>query len=113
MSTVLAHTGFMTARHARNLIRQPWYVAFTLFIPVVYLVLFSQLFESVSQLPGFGTDYITFLTPGIAVMTAAFSAGWSGMGSTRTSTGAYWTGSWSPRPAGPRWSPGGWCRWGW
>lgn len=80
MSTVLAHTGFMTARHARNLIRQPWYVAFTLFIPVVYLVLFSQLFESVSRLPGFGTDYITFLTPGIAVMTAAFSAGWSGMG---------------------------------
>jgi ABC-2 type transport system permease protein len=43
-------------------------------------VLFSQLFESVSRLPGFGTDYITFLTPGIAVMTAAFSAGWSGMG---------------------------------
>jgi ABC-2 type transport system permease protein len=70
----------MTARHVRNLIRQPWYMAFTLFIPVVYLVLFSQLFESVSRLPGFGTDYITFLTPGIAVMTAAFSAGWSGMG---------------------------------
>jgi ABC-2 type transport system permease protein len=80
MSAVLAHTGYMTARHVRNLIRQPWYMAFTLFIPVVYLVLFSQLFESVSRLPGFGTDYITFLTPGIAVMTAAFSAGWSGMG---------------------------------
>jgi ABC-2 type transport system permease protein len=81
MSAVLAHTRYMTARHVRNLARQPWYVAFTLFTPVMYLVLFGQLFKSVAELPGFGTtDYITFLTPGIAVMTAVFSAGWSGMG---------------------------------
>lgn len=112
MSAVLAHTGYMTARHVRNLARQPWYVAFTLFTPVMYLVLFGQLFKSVAQLPGFGTtDYITFLTPGIAVMTAVFSVGWSGIGSTRTWIAVCWTGSWSRRPAGPRWSPGGWSRW--
>ena len=32
------------------------------------------------EIPGFGADdYIDFLTPGIVVMTALFSAGWSGM----------------------------------
>lgn len=81
MSSVLAHTGFMTARHVRNLARQPWYVAFTLVQPIIYLVLFGQLFRSVAQLPGFGgQSYIAYLTPGIVVMATLFSSGWSGMG---------------------------------
>jgi ABC-2 type transport system permease protein len=48
---------------------------------VIFLLLFGALFERVTQLPGFGTtDYIEFLTPGIVVQTALFSASWSGMG---------------------------------
>ncbi len=76
----ISHTFYMTWRQLRNLARQPWYVAFTLVQPIVYLLLFGSLFQKVVQLPGFGSDsYITFLTPGVVIMTAMFSAGWNGM----------------------------------
>jgi ABC-2 type transport system permease protein len=80
MTVALADTWYMAFRQMRNLARQPWYIAFTLFQPLIYLLLFSQLFERVTQIPGFeGGSYLTFITPGIVVMTALFSAGWRGM----------------------------------
>jgi len=70
----------MTTRHLREIWRQPWYVAITLVQPVIWLLLFGALFKRVVEIPGFGGgDYVDFLTPGIVVMTALFSAGWSGM----------------------------------
>ncbi|MGD9696322.1 MAG: ABC transporter permease [Thermoleophilia bacterium] len=81
MSTALAHTGAMTARHLRALWRQPWYVAISLVQPVIWLLLFGALFERVVDVPGFGDqDYNDFLVPGIVVMTAVFSGGWLGAG---------------------------------
>jgi ABC-2 type transport system permease protein len=78
--TTLAHSRYMTLRHLRELWRQPWYVAITLVQPVIWLLLFGALFKRVVEIPGFGGgNYIDFLTPGIVVMTALFSAGWSGM----------------------------------
>jgi ABC-2 type transport system permease protein len=48
---------------------------------VIWLLLFGALFKAVTQIPGFhGGSYIDFLTPGIVVMLAVSSAGWSGMG---------------------------------
>ena len=42
--------------------------------------LFGALFEKASLIPGFGSDsYITFLTPGVLVMSALFTAVWNGM----------------------------------
>jgi ABC-2 type transport system permease protein len=71
----------MTATHLRQLWRQPWWIAVSLVQPVIWLLLFGALFQSVADLPGFGSgDYITFLAPGIVIMTAFFSAGWTGMG---------------------------------
>jgi ABC-2 type transport system permease protein len=71
----------MAVRWLRALWRQPWYVAITLVQPVIWLLLFGALFERVVDIPGFGADdYVDFLVPGIVVMTALFSAGWSGMG---------------------------------
>src|SRR4029453_7168837 len=79
--TALAHTRYMTATHLRQLWRQPWWIAVSLVQPVIWLLLFGALFQSVADLPGFGTsDYITYLAPGIVIMTAFFSAGWTGMG---------------------------------
>ena len=53
----------------------------TLVQPVIWLLLFGALFKTVAEIPGFGSDsYIEFLTPGVVVMTAFFTAGWSGMG---------------------------------
>jgi ABC-2 type transport system permease protein len=79
MTTTIAHSGYLTLRSLRTLARQPAYLAFTLVQPMIWLLLFGQLFESVAQLPGFGeSSYIEYLTPGIIVMSAMMSAGWAG-----------------------------------
>jgi ABC-2 type transport system permease protein len=81
MSTTIRHTLYMTARQLRIFARQPMYIAFTLFQPMIYLFLFSALFQRVADIPGFGGgSYISFLTPGIVVMSAVFGGGWAGMG---------------------------------
>jgi ABC-2 type transport system permease protein len=79
--TTFAHSWYMTLRLLRVRVRQPWYIAITLVQPIIWLLLFGALFRRVVELPGFGaSSYLDFLTPGIVVMTALFSAGWSGMG---------------------------------
>jgi len=73
-------TWFMTQRHLRNLMRQPAWIVISLVQPVVWLLLYGALFRKIVEIPGFGAEsYIDFLTPGVVVMTALFSAGWSGM----------------------------------
>jgi ABC-2 type transport system permease protein len=78
---LLVDAGHFCGRHVRGLIRQPYFLAITLFQPIIWLLLFGQLFKRVVDIPGFQTgSYIGFLTPGVIVMTALFSSGWSGMG---------------------------------
>jgi ABC-2 type transport system permease protein len=78
--TLIRHTLYMTLRHLRELWRQPWFVAVTLVQPVIWLLLFGALFKRVIEIPGFHShSYIAFLAPGVVVMTAMFSAAWSGM----------------------------------
>ena len=82
------------------LLRQPAFVAITLVQPVIWLLLFGALFKGVTQIPGFaGGTYLDYLTPGIIVMMAISSAGWTGMGSSTTWTAASWTAC-SSRPCG-------------
>jgi ABC-2 type transport system permease protein len=79
--TALRHTLYLTIRQVRNFLRQPWYVALTLAQPIIWLLLFGALFKKIVEIPGFtSTNYISFLTPGIVVMSAMFAGGWSGMG---------------------------------
>ena len=79
MSAVLLNSTQVTGRYVRAFVRQPWYVAITLVQPVIWLLLFGQLFKSVATIPGFtAASYITYLTPGVVVMSAMLSAGWSG-----------------------------------
>ena len=49
--TAVAQSYFMTQRHARQLLRQPWFVAITLIQPVIWLLLFGSLFRSVTDIP--------------------------------------------------------------
>jgi len=73
-------TWYMIGRQARNLLREPIWIAILLVQPMVWLLLYGQLFKNVTRLGGFGTtSYITFLAPAIVVMNAFFSASWSGM----------------------------------
>ena len=78
--TAAQHTWFMFERHVRNLVRQPVWIFIILVQPFFWLVLYSQLFRRITDLPGFGTDsYIQYLAPGIVVMTAFFTGTWNGM----------------------------------
>ena len=77
---MMRHTWYLAARLLRQLWRQPWFLAITLVQPAVWLVLFGQLFRRVVEIPGFGGgSYLAFLAPGVVVMSALFSNGWSGM----------------------------------
>jgi ABC-2 type transport system permease protein len=81
MTTLAIHSGHLTMRSVRALIRQPWYLAVTLVQPVIWLLLFGQLFKSVIHIPGFSTStgsYLEFLTPGVVIMTALMSSAWAG-----------------------------------
>jgi ABC-2 type transport system permease protein len=80
MMKTFADTGHMTVRHVMELLRQPWWIFVNLIQPVIWLLLFGALFETVTEIPGFGSQsYIEFLAPGVVMMTAFFTAGWSGM----------------------------------
>jgi ABC-2 type transport system permease protein len=80
MTRALRHSRYVALRHVRRLLRQPAWVAVTLIQPMIWLLLFGALFKSVTKIPGFhGGSYIEFLTPGVVIMTAISSAGWSGM----------------------------------
>lgn len=79
--TMLSHSWFMTLRHLRALMRQPWWIVISLLQPVTYLLLYGQVFSRIVELPGFdATNYATFVTPGIVIMMALFGGGWNGMG---------------------------------
>ena len=69
-------------RYFRVLARQPAFLLITIVQPLIWLLLFGALFKAVTQIPGFGGggDYLDYLTPGIVVMLAVSSAGWTGMG---------------------------------
>jgi ABC-2 type transport system permease protein len=79
--TGVGQTAHLFWRVMRSLMRQPIWIFFMLVQPMFWLLLYSQLFRRITDLPGFGThSYIDYLTPGIAVMTAFFSGSWAGMG---------------------------------
>jgi ABC-2 type transport system permease protein len=78
--TALRQTWQVYLRNIRFLRRQPAYLGMTLFQPIIWLLLFGALFKAVARIPGFHGTYIDYLTPGVVVMLAVFSAGWTGMG---------------------------------
>jgi ABC-2 type transport system permease protein len=76
----LAHTALLTARQIRAFARMPAFLVMNLIQPMIWLLLFGQLFRSVVDIPGFGggDDYLVFLTPGIVMMMALFGSAWAG-----------------------------------
>ncbi len=77
----LVESGVLWRRNSIKLLRTPVLVFFTLFQPLLFLLLFSQVFDRLALLPGFSYDnYLQFLTPSIIALTALNSAFQSGMG---------------------------------
>ena len=63
----VGHTWFMVVRQARNLMREPIWIVLLLIQPMIWLLLYGQLFKRIDA-PArrrFGTtSYIEFLAPG-------------------------------------------------
>ena len=80
MNYILIDTYHMFIRHLRASLRMPIWLIFNIFQPIVWLVLYGQLFKNMVLLPGFPTgSYLQFFAPGVITMTAFFGAGWAGM----------------------------------
>ncbi len=78
---IAADTWHLLVRHLRYSFRMPTWVVINLIEPLIWLVLYGQLFRSLVLLPGFPTSsYLQFFSPGVVVMTALFGSAWSGMG---------------------------------
>lgn len=77
-----AQIAILTGRSLRAIVRDPRMIVFSLLQPLVMLVLFSQIFASIANTPGFptGISYIDYLMPAILVNTALGSAVQSGVG---------------------------------
>ena len=73
------HTGWMVVRQARNLMREPIWIAMMVVQPMLWLLLYGQLFKRVGAQGPSGVSYTAFLTPGIIAMNSFFGGAWSGM----------------------------------
>jgi ABC-2 type transport system permease protein len=76
---LLRQTGWMIVRQLRNLMREPIWIALMVIQPLIWLLLYGQLFSRVGALRGGASTYIEFLAPGIICMNAFFGGSWSGM----------------------------------
>lgn len=77
---VLSDTWFLFVRHMKVSLRTPIWLFINLVQPIIWLVLFSRVFEGLTDLPGFtGDSYLQFFAPGVIIMTVLFGAAWTGM----------------------------------
>lgn len=70
---------YTLARRFRNGLREPIWIFFSLAQPLIWLLLFTQLFKNLALMPGFPTsEYLLFFAPGLIVMMAVFSSAYTG-----------------------------------
>ncbi len=73
---MLRDTWYITGRDFRGRLRMPVFIIMSLFQPILWLLLFTQIFKSMS----FGdVDYLQFFAPGVLVMMALFGSAFAGM----------------------------------
>lgn len=73
-------TWFLFQKYMRITIRMPLWSLFTLVQPLIWLLIFGQLFRNFSSMPGFpGQSYMDFFVPGVLIMTVLFGSSWSGV----------------------------------
>jgi ABC-2 type transport system permease protein len=77
--TVFSDTRYLFVRYLKKLVRNPILLFFSLFQPIIFLLLFTQLFSKFTEIPGFPvSSYLLFATPGILLQNAFGSALQSG-----------------------------------
>lgn len=81
MRRSIRESAILWARQMKKLVRIPLLLFFALAQPLIFLILFSQVFGNLDRLPGFAYDsYLQFLVPSIVALTALNSAFQSGIG---------------------------------
>jgi ABC-2 type transport system permease protein len=71
---------YLFVRALKKLVRNPILLFFSLFQPIIFLLLFTQLFSRFANVPGFpASSYLLFATPGILLQNAFSSALQSGV----------------------------------
>jgi len=76
---VFADTWHLFLKYTKITLRMPLWTLFTLIQPLLWLIIFTQLFKNFVQAPAGGGSYIDFFVPGVLVMTALFGSSWSGV----------------------------------
>lgn len=81
----IAQTSQVARRWLISSLRQAWGPVMSLIQPVIWIVLFGQVFSALGALPQFtsttgATSYIDYLVPGILMMTVLYSGAWAGTG---------------------------------
>jgi len=82
MTAFVYETYHLGLRTFRRFLRVPSNFISIIFFPLIQLLLFSQLYKDIVQLPGFGeqNSYLAYLAPGQIVFTAFMAVAWSGYG---------------------------------
>jgi ABC-2 type transport system permease protein len=78
-------------RTMRRFLRVPANWISIVFFPLIQLLVFSQLYQDITQLPGFGgqTSYLAYLAPGQIAFTAFMAVNWAGYGMLLEYRGGY------------------------
>jgi ABC-2 type transport system permease protein len=77
--TLLYDIQSLFTRATTKIIRNPTLLFINLFTPLLFLLLFSQLLQKLTTLPGTSGSYLTYLTPGILILNAVTGSFLSGM----------------------------------
>ena len=75
----------------RRFLRVPANWISIIFFPLIQLLVFSQLYQDITQLPGFGgqASYLAYLAPGQIAFTAFMAVNWAGYGMLLEYRGGY------------------------
>jgi len=77
---VFADTYYLFAKYMRITWRMPMWTLFGLAQPLIWLIIFSDLFAEMASLQGWPTtSYANFFLPGVMVMTVLFGSAWAGV----------------------------------
>jgi ABC-2 type transport system permease protein len=77
--TLLYDTESLFQRYFTKLVRNPTLLITNLATPLLFLLLFSQLFQKLGEFPGISGNYLTYLTPGILLFVAVMNAPLAGV----------------------------------
>ncbi len=82
MTAFAFETYHLGLRTTRRFLRVPANWISIIFFPLIQLLVFSQLYQDIVQLPGFAgeSNYLAYLAPGQVAFAAFFAVAWAGYG---------------------------------